>query len=182
MENVSLGLKSIRIVTKVLQKFHSSFSEKERSMLEDFFTEKRMPDDRDQFPILFLSPNVEGFSGFFLETDHVSNMNFYDVKGKQLYTACVKAFNKKGLRRRIDTPWSSFFEIQENVKPEWRARYKPPLAKRCGDLQWRIIHGIIAVDSFVCHLNPNVSQQCPFCLQRKTLSCFYAMFKTSAFI
>lgn len=174
---VSLGIKSIRIVTKFLQKLQSVFLEKEKSMLEDFFVEKLLPNDKDQFPVLFLSPKVEDCSGIFLKADNVSNMNLYEFEGKKLYKACVKAFNKKGLHGRIDTPWRSFFEGQEDVNPEWRALYKPPLTKRAGDLQWRVIHGIVAVNSFVSVLNPNVSEQCPFCLQRETL--FHAFMQCS---
>lgn len=39
--------------------------------------------------------------------------------------------------------------LGDEVKPEWRALYKPPLVKRVGDLQWRVLHGVIAVNAFI---------------------------------
>lgn len=95
-----------------------------------------------------------------------------------MYNACVKVFNKIGLHERVDSPWRTVFEVDEDLKPEWRALYKPPLTKRIGDLQWRIIHGIIAVNSFISILNPNVSQKCPFCSQINCFSCVYELLKT----
>lgn len=54
----------------------------------------------------------------------------FNVNGKQLYKACVKKFNKKGLNQKVDTPWRNVLGLNENVKPEWRALYKPPLTKK----------------------------------------------------
>lgn len=53
------------------------------------------------------------------------------------------------------------------------ARYKPPLTKNVGDLQWWILHGIVAVNAFMSVLNQNVQACCPFCDQRENIShCF----------
>ncbi len=93
-----------------------------------------------------------------------------------LYKACVLVFNKKLLNNKIDTPWRSFLKI-DNVKPEWRVLYKPPLAKRVGDIQWRVLHGAIAVNAFVSVLNPEVSSECPFCFIRETV--FHAFMQCS---
>lgn len=60
-------------------------------------------------------------------------------------------------------------------KPEWRALYKPPLTKKTGDLQWRILHGAVAVNAFISVLNPEVDAQCPFCTERETI--FHAFVK-----
>ncbi len=62
-----------------------------------------------------------------------------------------------------------FFGLDETVKPEWRSLYKPPLSKRLGDLQWRVLHGIIAVNSFISILNPEVCSTCPFCSKKETV-------------
>ena len=56
------------------------------------------------------------------------------------------------------------------------ALYKPPLAKKIADLQWRLLHGIVAVNSFITLLNPSVSNVCPFCPQRETI--FHRFFKS----
>ncbi len=96
-------------------------------------------------------------------------LDLLSTKGKLLYRACVIAFNKNYLAKKSDTPWRLFFGLNENVKPEWRIIYKPPLSKKVGDLQWRILHGILAVNSFVSVLNVEVKDDCPFCSQRETI-------------
>lgn len=80
--------------------------------------------------------------------------------------ACVKIFNKKGLNQKVDTPWRNVLGLNENVRPEWRALYKPPLTKKTADIHWRVLHGIIAVNAFVSILNPDSSQDCPFCSEK----------------
>ena len=60
------------------------------------------------------------------------------------------------------------------VKPAWRVLYKPSLKKRTGDLQWRILHGAIAVNAFISMINPTVSSKCPFCEEvEMVFHCFY---------
>lgn len=55
----------------------------------------------------------------------------------------------------------------------WRVLYKPPLTKRVGDLQWRILHGVVAVNAFISVINPNVNDKCIFCGHRETVfHCF----------
>jgi len=43
------------------------------------------------------------------------------------------------------------------------------LLKKTGDLQWRVLHGILAVHAFVSRINHEVNQECPFCFQRETV-------------
>lgn len=52
-------------------------------------------------------------------------------------------------------------------------KYKPPLTKANGDLQWRILHGSVAVNAFVSIINSAIDSKCPFCDQRETIfNCF----------
>src|SRR4029434_7256681 len=67
------------------------------------------------------------------------------------------------------TPWRTVLQVEESFKPQWRAFYKSPLTKKIGDLQWRILHGAVAVNAFVSVLSPDVGQECPFCLSRETV-------------
>ena len=53
--------------------------------------------------------------------------------------------------------------------PVWRLLYKPPLNKRTGDLQLRILQGALAVDSFIGKINPTVFENCPFCENTETI-------------
>ncbi len=138
-------------------------------MLKDYHSEESTPNAQDLFPCLKLLPNLEGCTGLFLKPWESLWFDLLSAKSKTLYSACVMAFNKKNLENKVDTPWRSFFGLDETVKPEWRSLYKPPLSKRLGDLQWRVLHGIIAVNSFISILNPEVCSTCPFCSKRETV-------------
>lgn len=164
-----LGFRSTRLVAQLLLKWQAALKPKERTLLSNFRDGLSRPNPTDPFPQLFVSVNVEGFSGFFLETAASLYMEFLSCTGKILYKYCVIVFNKKMLDRRIDTPWRDFFKLDANRKPEWRALYKPPLIKRTGDLQWRILHGSIAVNSFISVMNPEIGDECPFCIERETI-------------
>lgn len=81
-------------------------------------------------------------------------MDFKGMNVKTLYQLCVKCFNKKALNGKTDTPWRTILELDEVFKPNWKMFYKPPLNKTIGDLQWRILHCIIALNAFIFVLNP----------------------------
>ena len=95
------------------------------------------------------------------------------LNGKVLYKYCVRVLDKKKLSGRKDTVWRKRLKEQDDWKPVWRVFYKPPLNKRSGDLQWRILQGALAVNSFVSKINPNISINCPFCNEPETIfHCF----------
>ncbi len=41
------------------------------------------------------------------------------------------------------------------------------LTKMFGDLQWRVLHGAVALDAFVSVMNPDVNDNCPSCTKRE---------------
>jgi len=98
-----------------------------------------------------------------------------------LYRSIVKVMNIKWLKNRSDTIWRDTLEMTETTKPVWRILYKPPLPKRVGDHQWRILHGAL-VNSFVAMLNPNVSENCPFCNESDTVFHFFMFCNRLSFL
>ncbi len=164
-----LGTRSIRLVSLFLMNLKSIFTAEESLMIKEYFSGASVPDEKDFFPCLMLSPKLEGFKGSLLKMWDLKWLDLLSTKGNVLYRGCVIAFNKNQLAMKSDTPWRSFFGLKDNVKPEWRVIYKPPLSKKVGDLQWRILHGILAVNSFVSKLNVEVKDDCPFCFQRETI-------------
>lgn len=50
---------------------------------------------------------------------------------------------------KADTLWRVDLGLDSEVRPAWRALYKPPLTKMVGDLQWRILHDIVAVNGLI---------------------------------
>ena len=41
--------------------------------------------------------------------------------------------------------------------------------KRTGDLYWRIVHGALAPNRYLAHLDPSMEDSCPFCLETETV-------------
>ena len=88
------------------------------------------------------------------------------LSGKSIYKYCQVATHKHKLSTRRETVWKE--RLQGRV-PVWSLLNKPPLNKRTGDLQWRILQGALAVNSLVEKINPTVSENCPFCDEIETL-------------
>ena len=80
------------------------------------------------------------------------------------------------------TTWRSYVGVGQGSGPQWRSLYKPPLSKRRGDLQWRVLHGIMALNAFVSIIKNTVDDKCPFCGIKETIfHCFYACHRLSDF-
>ena len=164
-----LGMRSTRIVAQLLKSWWALLTREEREMLGDYVRGLCSPDCKDPFPNFILSPNLTGCTGFCCSSEHLIFLGPKQATGKDVYKLCVKMLNKKVLDKRVDTPWRSVLQIGDVVRPQWRALYKSPLPKKAGDLQWRILHGAIAVNAFISVLNPDVGQDCPFCFLRETV-------------
>ncbi len=169
-----LKVKSARYIKHFLDKLQGALNVQERILLDEYNKKCIFPDCEDFFPDISIVPDLSSFNDInsLLKKEIDVQIDFFEVKGKALYRSIVKVTNIKWLNRS-DTVWRDTLEITEKTKPVWRILYKPPLPKRVGDLQWRILHGAIAVNSFVAMLNPNVSENCPFCNERETVfHCF----------
>ena len=55
--------------------------------------------------------------------------------------------------------------------------HKLPIEKRTADLQWRIIHGAIATNMHLVHLDPTVGEGCLFCAESNSGSLGTAYYK-----
>ena len=164
-----LGIRSSRVIERLLGKWEGLLTEEDKRLLNDFSMGLMSPNDSDVFPNFTLSANLDDCSGVFLQSEPLSFLGCNLASGKALYKLCVLVMNKKNLDKRIDTPWRAVLQITEEVKPQWRVFHKSPLPKKYGDLQWRILHGAVAVNAFISVLNPSVSEQCPFCTMRETI-------------
>ncbi|KAF4091480.1 hypothetical protein AMELA_G00037490 [Ameiurus melas] len=160
-----LRVQSLHIVNKLLHHWRSTLTSEEHAQLMDNKTSETRPTEEEPFPKLGIA--LDGYGGPLLEFS--SDMNIATVSGFLLYTACLKVLNIKNLNGGVGTPWRSVLSFNDDIKPEWRALYKPPITKKFADLQWRILHGIVSVNSFISILNPGVTQECSFCSQRETM-------------
>ena len=66
--------------------------------------------------------------------------------------------------------WTELFGQGNVPKGRWRSLYKPPIEKRSGDLQWRLVHGAIATNRHKAHLDPTVDGGCIFCSESETVA------------
>lgn len=135
-----LGIRSVRSVSRYLNKLKEVFTDEEKFILEEYSLRNNIPDNEDMFPCLLIQPKIEECSGCFIQQRKFSSVDFFSCVGKELYKMCVLVLNKKKLTNRVDTPWRAVLKLGDEIRPEWTVLYKPPLSKRTGDLQWRIFH------------------------------------------
>ncbi|MGH0172591.1 UNVERIFIED_CONTAM: hypothetical protein FKN15_002833 [Acipenser sinensis] len=98
-----------------------------------------------------------------LSLDEETNLQFHSAEKRQLYGTVVKTRHYHRLKDLTDTKWRAHLAMEESVRPSWRVLYKLPLPKRSGDLQWRVLHGIVATNRWLSRVDPGVGEQCPFC-------------------
>ncbi len=94
---------------------------------------------------------------------------FKDASKKAIYYTLVKVIHRELLKRQRTSRWPGLLRPDFLVRDRWRTLYKPPVEKRTADLQWRIIHGAIATDGHVAHLNPAVEGKCRFCGEQEDI-------------
>ncbi len=141
-------------MSKLLEKWKSALLPVEVKLLGEYTEGLIAPNCNDFFPDLHLLTDFKECEGVFLQDSILFLTGPNPASGKTVYKSCVKTFNKNFLRNRVDTPWRVVLHLGDNVKPEWRALYKSPLSKKVGDLQWRILHGTIAVKCSCLNYKP----------------------------
>ena len=165
-----LGVTSGRYCGKLLDLWKKRLTETERRLLGEYSSGSLMPDPRDAFPDISLVPEMESYTGPLI---HTRQQRLRDGHRKTLYAGCVLSINRQKLGNRTDTVWRERLKVAGEVRPAWEVLYKLPEKKRTADLQWRVLHGAIAVNAFICVLNPASSNACLFCGQTETLfHCF----------
>lgn len=86
-----------------------------------------------------------------------------------MYVLCIKASHLHSLEGLKESKWQEEFGLEASPKDSWRTLYKPPIEKRTGALQWRIVHGIIATNTYRAHTDPQIGNACPFCGETETI-------------
>ncbi|KAK0155418.1 Transposon TX1 uncharacterized protein [Merluccius polli] len=129
------------------------------------------------FPELRISPKcISRGQGHLLTFNGLTDLVFASVNKKSLYHICSKSLFFMQLANRQDTKWRQHGQVPPNLSPTWRLLYKPPISKRVGDLQWRVLHLAIPTNRFVSRFNPDVMPTCPFCSAPDTAK--LAIYKT----
>jgi len=169
------GLRSSRLVSKLKEEINNVLPSGYRS----FIAQKRHENNQDkgdnvQFPELVISPAMKEDD----EEEMVDNIlsfwnhqfcSFKSISKKEIYNITVKAMHQDSFRKQKVSKWPDLLRPDFLTRDRWRALYKPPVEKRSGDLQWRIIYGAIATDGHVAHLNSAVKGECRFCGKKEDL-------------
>ncbi len=163
-----INIKSVRMVQKLLNKVKDLFPPNWFFSSESLFEEEQI----SAFPEI----KIAAASGAWLEVEgslltfKTPQLElFSDTSKKTLYILCVKVSHLKFIENHKDSKWHEVFGIDVSPKGSWRTLYKPPIEKRTGDLQWRVVHGIIATNRHRAHLDPKVNQECLFCRWEETV-------------
>ncbi|TWW74496.1 hypothetical protein D4764_14G0004990 [Takifugu flavidus] len=154
-----LGICSSQAAEGVLRLWRNRLSTRERRLLEDY-GQGTEPDSEDPFPEIRLAAHPGNLDGPLLRP--AKTFSLVAVDKKTTYNNCVTVLNRRGLSNRSTSMWADRLG-GDGARPCWRVLYKPPLKKRTVDLQWRILHGAVALNALLSRMNTAVSDQCPFC-------------------
>ena len=172
-ENLSeqTGLKSHRFLQQLLREVVCALPGPLREALG------REPDDGQNvrsltFPALEVSAAVDEWEeedGLLLSFKTPQLGDLQELTSKTLYAVSVKINNKDTLVGVKESRWSGILAPGSSPRGSWRAMYKSPVEKRTADLQWRIVHGAVATNRHVAHIDSRASKNCPFCQEDETL-------------
>ncbi|TWW77612.1 Transposon TX1 uncharacterized 149 kDa protein ORF 2 [Takifugu flavidus] len=168
-----LNMRSSRLLLQLVREVCASLPEALRVFVLDPSVSELWDDNCEYvFPSLAVCPAVGQWQPE--EDDLLSlkssvSVDFEGVGRKDLYILAVKVRNLRSLEGLKASGWTSFFGAGSSPGGCWRSLYKPPVDKRTGDLQWRIVHGAIATNRYLVHLDPSTGDGCPFCSQSETI-------------
>ncbi len=169
---LKLGIKSVRLAQNTLTRILECLPQDYRLAMEN------SDEEENNFPDLFFSAQTGTWQekeGCLLSFTTPQLAFFGDADRKAIYIMCVKVCHLNILESVSESKWLEVLGPGASPKGCWRSLYKPPTEKRSGDLQWRIVHGIIATNRHRAHLDPEVGVGCPFCIEQETV--FHLFFK-----
>lgn len=121
-----------------------------------------LPNCTETYPAVRLVPDFKNCSGPLLNSVDHQGVPLEGSSGKGFYKLMVETVNQTKLDGRSDTPRRNHLDLDPGVEPAWRSLYKPPLVKTPGDLQWRILRGIVGMNDFYVIIAA-VQEKFPFC-------------------
>ena len=167
-------IRSSRLLTRLVEEVVSSLPEPMQRFLENCKPSEHWDEEAEYcFPSLTVVPAVgewEEQEDSFLSFAVPQLGEFEEMGKKAAYQVCVKVCHVRSLAPMKASRWSEFFGPGNSPKGSWRSMYKLPVEKRAADLQWRIVHGAIATNRHIAHLDPGHGVGCGFCGQEETLA------------
>ncbi|KAK3575560.1 hypothetical protein QTP86_029564, partial [Hemibagrus guttatus] len=167
------GLRSSRLAAKLQEELCNTLPSSYRTYIGQRHgtTQDRKSDE--EFPGLRILPAVrteeEDAVTDSILSFKVPQTSLKNMTKKGIYHITVKVLHKESLKRQKASRWPGMLNLDFLVRDRGRTLYKPPVEKRTADLQWRIIHGAVATDGHVAHLDPAVKGECRFCGEKEDL-------------
>ncbi|XP_059581019.1 centrin-3 isoform X1 [Alligator mississippiensis] len=168
---------SVCCATCLLEDMQATLSPDVAAALEDHLQAQRAPPSGDvlgkPFPPLPIVPVVDGDLGGRPSTllalpmppDSGTSIHLYVLPRKALYLWVIHLCHACILGTQFDMVWWRHIAVLALTPacPMWFMLYKPLISKKTSDLQWWLLHGILATSTLVHHLDPAASAACPFC-------------------
>ena len=168
-----LNIRSRRLLLRLVEEVCASLPGALRAFCKDRAVLDQWEDGVEYlFPSLTVSPAVDQWQDEedILLSFRTPELGDFETLGKKAaYHLCVKVSNLRSLVGVKVSKWTEFFGRGSSPRGCWRSLYKPPVDKRTGDLQWRIVHGAIATNRYLVHLNPDTGEGCLFCTESETV-------------
>ncbi|KAK3531870.1 hypothetical protein QTP70_033418, partial [Hemibagrus guttatus] len=164
------GLRSSRLAAKLQEELCNTLPSSYRTYIGQRHGNTQDRKSDEEFPGLRILPTVrteeeDAVTDFF----KVPQTSLKGMTKKGIYHITVKVLHKESLKRQKASKWPGMLNPDFLVRDRGRTLYKPPVEKRTTDLQWRIIHGAVATDRHVAHLDPAVKGECRFCGEKEDL-------------
>ena len=167
------NIRSFRLLERLVEEVCASLP----GPLREFAENRTLSDQWDEefeyvFPPLTVSPAVGEWQerGGSLLSFKTPELGLFETLNKKaVYYSCVKVSHLSSLAGIRASRWTEFFDPDSSPKGCWRSLYKAPCDKRTGDLQWRIVHGAIATNRHLVHIDPDIGEDCPFCSAGESL-------------
>ncbi|KAL7836203.1 hypothetical protein AOLI_G00274870 [Acnodon oligacanthus] len=115
--------------------------------------------DQETFSSLPITTEIGDYQeeeGALLSFRTLQLAGFAEVSKKAPYNICVKVLHRTSLDGLKESRWLGLLAPGSSPQGSWRSLYNPPIEKHTGDLQWRILHGAVATNRHVAHINPTI--------------------------
>ncbi|KAL6484119.1 hypothetical protein MHYP_G00061640 [Metynnis hypsauchen] len=151
------GIMSVRLLQRIVGGVASSLPTSLKEALQH-----HSAGDQETFPSLPIAAEMgdhQEEEGALLSFRTPQLAGFAEVSKKALYSICVKVLHRNSLDGLKESRWLGLLAPASSPQGSWRSLYKPPIEKRAGDLQWRIVHGAVATNRHVAHIDPTIGRR-----------------------
>lgn len=125
-----IRIRYVRVISHMLRNWEQQLTHTDLSSIVSHYDGLLQSDEDVSFPAVKLLPNFKSHIGYLLKTSETVQIHLECNGRKIMYQLKVKVLNQNKLTGHTDTPWRAHLALRQDVKPEWRALYKPPITGR----------------------------------------------------